>query len=143
MVRSVGDSERAMLRDMAETMYLNKGVGIAAVQVGVDKQLAVVDVGDGLIKLVNPTIIKKDGGDTQEEGCLSLPDTTVKVKRAERIVVSFLKEDGDVSQIFADGLLARAIQHEIDHLSGKLIIDYLNPIKKLLLKRRPSSQPRL
>lgn len=132
-VEALSDSDRAMLQDMAEAMYLNKGVGLAAVQVGIDKQLAVVDVGEGLVKLVNPVILKREGGATEEEGCLSVPDTTVKVKRAERIVVSFLDEDGGISQITAEGLFARAIQHEIDHLSGRLIIDYLSPVKRLFL----------
>ena len=131
-LEKVSDSDRAMLRDMAETMYLNKGVGLAAVQVGIDKQLAVIDVGKGLVKLINPAILTKEGNVIEEEGCLSVPDTTVMVKRAERITVGFLNEDGDVSQITAEGLFARAIQHEIDHLSGRLIIDYMSPVKKLL-----------
>lgn len=138
-VGKVGDPERDMLRDMAETMYINNGVGLAAVQVGIGKQLAVVDVGDGLVKLINPAILRKEGSETQEEGCLSVPGAVVKVRRAKKIVVNFLNGDGLVSQISAEGLFARAIQHEIDHLSGKLIIDYLNPIKRLLLKKRPKS----
>lgn len=138
-VAKIGDCEKAELKDMAETMYLNKGVGLAAVQVGINKQMAVVDVGDSLIKLINPAIIKKEGSEVHEEGCLSVPDTIVKVRRAKKIVVSFLNEEGLVSQIVAEGLLARVIQHEIDHLSGKLIIDYLNPIKKLFVKRRTKS----
>ncbi|MBI4974556.1 MAG: peptide deformylase [Candidatus Omnitrophica bacterium] len=130
-LEKVSDSDRAMLRDMAETMYLNKGVGLAAVQVGIDKQLAVIDVGKGLVKVVNPVILTKEGKVIEEEGCLSVPDTTVMVKRSERITVGFLNENGDVSQITAEGLFARAIQHEIDHLYGRLIIDYMSPVKKL------------
>ncbi len=135
-VQRVGDSEKGMLRDMAEVMYLNNGVGLAAVQVGIDKQLAVVDTGKGLVKLINPMIIKKEGSDIEDEGCLSIPNAVVRIKRAKKITVNFLNDAGDLSVISADGLFARAIQHEIDHLSGKLIIDYLNPIKRLLLKRR-------
>lgn len=136
-VDNITDSERTLLQDMAETMYLNNGVGLAAVQIGIDKQLAVIDIGDGLVKLINPAILKKEGAEVQEEGCLSVPDTFVKVNRAKKIMVSFLNDNGDVSQILAEGLFARAIQHEIDHLSGKLIVDYLSPIKRLFLKKRP------
>ncbi|MCM8790265.1 MAG: peptide deformylase [Candidatus Omnitrophica bacterium] len=135
-VTKVTQAEKDMLSDMARTMYLSQGVGLAAVQVGIDKQLAVVDVGDGLIKMVNPVIVKKEGAEACEEGCLSCPGATVTVERAKKIVVSFMNEDGDVKELTAEGLLARAIQHELDHLSGKLIIDYLGPIKKMLAKRK-------
>ncbi len=135
LVKTVRDGERALLKDMAETMYFNNGVGLAAVQVGIDKQLAVIDVGEGLIKLINPVVVKREGIVMEEEGCLSVPETIVKVKRAKRVIVSFLKEDGEVCQLAADGLLARAIQHEVDHLSGKLIIDYLSPFKRLFLSK--------
>ena len=130
-VDSIGDEEKNILADMAKTMYLNGGVGLAANQVGIDKQLAVIDVGKGLIKMANPVIVKKDGVEVNEEGCLSVPNAAIKVKRAKKVVVSFLDEKGQTAQIEADGLLARAIQHELDHLSGKLIIDYLSPLKKL------------
>lgn len=130
-VDKAGEEERQILSDMVETMYINRGVGLAAVQVGIDKQLAVVDVGQGVIKMINPVIVKREAWETEEEGCLSVPDTIVKVKRAAKIVVSYMNEKGEVTQLKADGLLARAIQHEIDHLSGKLIIDYLNPIRKM------------
>lgn len=138
-IAGVGDYERAILSDMAETMYLNNGVGLAAVQVGIDKQLAVIDIGSGIIKMVNPAIIKKRGVLFEEEGCLSVPDACIKVKRAKSIAVSFLDEKGQVQQLQAEGLLARAIQHEIDHLSGLLIIDYLNPLKRIMLKTRLSA----
>ncbi len=133
-ITKVSDSERESLSKMAEAMYLNNGVGLAAQQVGIAKQLAVIDVGNGLVKLINPLIIKKEGLEIEEEGCLSVPEAIVKVRRAKRVVVSFLNENGEACQITAEGLLARTIQHEIDHLSGRLIIDYLNPIKRLFLK---------
>jgi len=133
-VTSVGDTERAVLARMAQTMYLSRGVGLAAVQVGIDRQFAVVDTGSGLLKLINPTIVKKEGREALEEGCLSVPDLHVNVKRAKTITVNFLDEDGGAVQLKASGLLGRAIQHEIDHLSGTLIIDYLNPVKRLLLR---------
>jgi peptide deformylase len=135
-VSKVGPSERKLLQDMAETMYLNSGVGLAANQVGVDAQIAVIDIGDGLIKLINPSIVKREGQETVEEGCLSVPGTHVKVRRSAKVVVNFLDEEGNAAQLKAEGLLARAIQHEADHLSGRLIIDHLNPIKRLFLKKK-------
>ncbi len=135
-VGKVTPSERTMLDNMAKTMYLSQGVGLAAVQVGINKQLAVIDVGDGLIKMVNPVIVSKDGLEAQEEGCLSCPGATVNIKRAKKVVVNFLNENGDLMELRAEGLLARAVQHELDHLSGKLIIDYLGPIKKILTKKK-------
>lgn len=128
--------EKDMLVEMAKIMYLAQGVGLAALQVGINKQLAVIDVGTGLIKLVNPVIVKKTGSEILEEGCLSVPGICVKIKRAKSVVVNFLDEEGAAQQIKADGLLARAIQHELDHLAGILIVDHLNPIKKILLKRK-------
>jgi peptide deformylase len=139
-VGKVTAEERKTLDEMARTMYLSHGVGLAAVQVGIGRQLAVVDTGTGLIKMVNPVIIKSEGSESMEEGCLSVPGTNVKVRRAKRIVVSYMNEDGNVVEMKAEGLLARAIQHEIDHLSGKLIIDYLGPIKQLLAKARTAAK---
>ena len=135
-VLKVTDQERGMLEEMAKTMYLEGGVGLAACQVGINKQLAVIDIGDGLIKLINPTIVKKEGCETLEEGCLSVPETAVKVKRAKKVTVECLNDKGEVITIEAKGLLARVLQHEIDHLLGKLIVDYLSPIKKLFFPTR-------
>lgn len=137
-VAKVTEFERSILSEMASAMYLSQGVGLAAVQVGIDRQLAVIDIGDGLIKMVNPIITKRDGLDAQEEGCLSCPGAFVKIKRARNVVVNFISEDGDLMELKAAGLLARAVQHELDHLSGKLIIDYLGPIKKILAKKKIS-----
>ena len=135
-VEKINDPIKKLLDEMVQIMYLHNGVGLAAVQVGIDKQLAVVDVGQGVIKMVNPVITKCKGSDCQEEGCLSVPGTIVKVKRAKSIEAIFMNEEGEVLSIEADGILARAIQHEVDHLGGKLIIDYLNPIKKLIARAR-------
>lgn len=134
-VKKIGDEERRILSEMAETMYLKEGVGLAAVQVGIHKQLVVIDIGSGCMKLINPVIVKKEGWETQEEGCLSVPDASVKVRRYKKITVDYLNEEGDAVRLNAEGLLARAIQHEIDHLMGKLIIDYLGPLKKLFMMR--------
>ena len=136
VVDGMRDVERNMLSEMAQVMYLNGGVGLAATQVGIDKQLAVVDVGEGLVKLANPQIVKKEGEAVEEEGCLSVPNVLVKVKRAKKITLSFLNENGEASQLSADGLFARAIQHEIDHLSGRIIVDYLNPVERLFASYR-------
>lgn len=135
-VDSVGNGERALLDEMTKTMYISQGVGLAATQVGLKERIAVVNVGEGLIKLINPIIIKSEGAESQEEGCLSIPGTTVKVKRAKKVTVQYMDENGDVKVLKAEGLLARAVQHEIDHLNGKMIIDYLGPIKKALVKRK-------
>jgi len=135
-VSEVGEPEKAILADMATTMYLSKGVGLAAVQVGIDKQLCVIDVGNGLIKMANPYIVKMSGTQVEEEGCLSVPGVTAKVKRARSVTVVFLNEDGELVRLEAEGLLARAVQHEVDHLGGILILDRINPVKKLLLRRK-------
>ena len=135
-VGKVSRVEQEMLCEMAKTMYLTQGVGLAAAQVGIGKQLAVIDVGGGLIKMVNPVITKREGVESMEEGCLSCPGANVIIKRARKVTVSFLNEDGDLMELKAEGLLARAIQHELDHLSGKLIIDYLGPVKKLIAERK-------
>ena len=139
-ILGIGDTEKEELCGMAKVMYLARGVGLAAVQVGIDKQLAVIDIGDGLIRMANPVIVKKEGSQTQEEGCLSVPEIGVKVKRAKSVVVNYLNEKGQTIQLRASGLLARAIQHEIDHLCGTLIIDYTNPIKKMIIRRRLSKK---
>ena len=139
---NVTADEKRELAEMAKAMYLSGGVGLAAVQVGIDKQLAVIDVGNGLINMANPSIVKKDGSETREEGCLSVPEVGVNVRRAKSILVNYLNEKGETVQLRATGLLARAVQHEIDHLNGKLIIDYTNPIKKLIIKRRLSKKKR-
>ncbi len=134
-VSKVTDSVREILVEMARVMYLNNGVGLAANQVGIDKQLAVIDVGSGLIKMVNPVIVKREGAETQEEGCLSCPNAIVKVKRAKKITVNYLDDKGEIRTLLAQDLLARAIQHETDHLAGKVILDYLNLFKKIFLKK--------
>jgi peptide deformylase len=131
----VVDSEiRRLLDDMAMTMYAVKGIGLAAPQVGLDIRLAVIDTGKGLIKLVNPKIIKSEGFSTLEEGCLSIPDIYVNVKRHARLTVSALDCYGNAQLMNSDGILSHAFGQEIDHLNGRLIIDYLPFYKKIFLK---------
>jgi len=141
-ISKLSNADREDLSQMAEVMYLNGGVGLAAVQVGIDKQLVVIDVGQGLVKMANPTIIKKAGCEACEEGCLSVPGVNVIIKRAKTVTVNYLNDTGEVVRLDAEGLLARAIQHEIDHLCGVLIIDYLNPLRKLIAKSRLSKTVR-
>ncbi|MCK4519085.1 MAG: peptide deformylase [Candidatus Omnitrophica bacterium] len=140
VVKSVSAGQREFLMNMAETMYDNKvTVGLAAEQVSLDEKLVVVDARDknGLIKLINPVIKEKKGKIVlMEEGCMSMPGISVTVPRSEKVTVEAKDERGRAIILEADGFLARVIQHEIDHLDGKLIIDYLNPAKKLLVESK-------
>jgi peptide deformylase len=133
---SVGDYERALIDTMAKVMYANGGVGLAAPQLGINKQSIIVDVGEGLFKIFNPKIKARQGSTAMEEGCLSVPGITVKVKRAKRVLVEGLNEFNKKIEFWADDLFSVALQHEIDHLKGKLIVDYANVIKKLEIKRK-------
>lgn len=129
-VLRLASRENRVLSQMAATMYKVQGVGLAAPQIGLDEQLFVVDVGEGLIKLANPLILLKDGESVVEEGCLSLPHTMVKVRRASRVTVEGWDENEERVRIEGEGILARVLQHEIDHLRGILIIDYVLPDEK-------------
>ncbi|MBB3127467.1 peptide deformylase [Paenibacillus rhizosphaerae] len=124
-VKEVTPNVKKLLNDMADTMYDAEGVGLAAPQVGILKRLIVVDVGDehGLIKMVNPEIVAKDGEQFGPEGCLSIPGLNGDVRRAEQVTVKGLDENGKELTITGTGLLARCFQHEIDHLDGVLFTD--------------------
>jgi len=135
-VLQVDDNIRKILGDMVFTMHASEGVGLAAPQVGLDMRLIVVDIGEGAIKLVNPEIISRQGSSLLEEGCLSLPNLHVKVKRAKTIKVSGLDEDGNKKVIEAKDLLSHVLQHEIDHLNGRLLIDYLPFYRRFFLRRQ-------
>ncbi len=130
-----------LIDDMIETMYAAPGVGLAAPQVGVSKRLAVIDVSmkDSempLLVLINPELVKKEGSIEFEEGCLSFPGFTAKVERAEKLVVRALDRDGKPYEIESGGLLAIALQHEMDHLDGILLIDKVTPLKREFFKKR-------
>jgi peptide deformylase len=114
-----------LLNDMAETMYDADGVGLAAPQIGISKRVIIVDVGDehGLIELINPEFIEMSGEEIGTEGCLSIPNLNGEVKRAARVLVKALNRDGESFELEAEQLLARALQHEIDHLNGVLFTD--------------------
>ncbi len=111
------------LKDMAETMYAADGVGLAAPQVGVSKRVVVIDIGDGIYELINPEIVKKEGSVIGGEGCLSVPDYEGEVERAEYVECEFTDRNGQRMLLQANGLLAVAVQHELDHLDGILFID--------------------
>lgn len=135
-----GDLQK-LIDDMIETMYSAYGVGLAAPQVGVSKRLIVVDTSpreenQSLIVLINPEIVNSEGEILSEEGCLSLPGFITRLKRKEKVIVKGLTRQGKEIQIEATGLLARALQHEIDHLDGILIIDRISPLKRELFRRK-------
>ena len=142
-VKTVDDRIRQLIEDMIETMHDADGIGLAATQVDVHEQVIVMQVPDDLEEprvLINPTVIEKDGETTYEEGCLSIPEYNAPVKRAESIKITALDEQGEIYELEADGLLAICIQHEMDHLQGKVFVDYLSRLKqdrvrKKLIKR--------
>ena len=127
----LNENIKKLLNNMAETMYYAKGVGLAAPQVGISKRVIVVDIGDGLFKLVNPEIISSSGIQDGPEGCLSVPNIVGNVKRSEHIKVKALNENGDEVVIDASGYLARAFQHEIDHLNGIIFTDKATEIERM------------
>ena len=138
-VPEITPNEVKLFEDMLLTMYTFNGIGLAAPQIGCPVQVIVVDIGEGAIRLINPHIIKSKGEDRLTEGCLSLPDINVDIKRPSEILVEGLNPKGELVEVKAEGLLARVIQHEIDHLKGRLIIDYMGLIDKMKLykfKRR-------
>lgn len=122
-VKKVGPAVRSLLKDMAETMYAANGAGLAAPQVGIAKRMIVVDAGDGLIELVNPELIRAEGQEIGAEGCLSIPGLVGEVERFAKVTVTCLDHDGRRRWIEGEGLLARVLQHEIDHLNGVLFTD--------------------
>ncbi|EIJ35060.1 peptide deformylase [Thiothrix nivea] len=132
-VGEVNTATRQIVEDMFATMYANKGIGLAATQVNVHQRIITIDVSEDKTEplcLINPEILSKEGSIEHEEGCLSVPDFYEKVTRAERIRVRALDRDGNVFERDADGLLAICIQHEMDHLEGKLFVDYLSTLKQ-------------
>ncbi len=129
----------ALVDDMTETMYDFKGVGLAATQINVHQRVIVIDVSeekDSPLCLINPEIIEKDGAEESEEGCLSVPGFFENVSRAEHIKVKALDKHGKSFEIEADELLSVCIQHEMDHLVGKLFVDYLSPLKRQRIKSK-------
>jgi peptide deformylase len=129
-VVEVDDVLRSLIDDMFETMYAAKGIGLAAPQVGRIERVAVVDVDDQPLVMINPEIMREEGSIKGEEGCLSIPEIYGDVERSARVTVTALGRDGQPFTIEAGDLLSRCLQHEIDHLHGKLFIDYLSVLKR-------------
>jgi peptide deformylase len=132
-VEKVDKEIKQLIEDMTETMYASRGIGLAAIQIGVLKRVILVNVGEGSVLLVNPEILEDEGETQMEEGCLCLPGVMLEVKRSEKVKVKGLNRKGEEIIIHAEGLLARALQHEIDHLKGVLIIDKISKIKRELV----------
>ncbi|ADL12952.1 peptide deformylase [Acetohalobium arabaticum] len=122
-VDEVTEKTEGLIKNMQDTMYDASGVGLAAPQIGISKRVIVVDVGEGPLALINPEIVESSGSEIDEEGCLSIPNENGNVERAARVVVDALDSDGREVEIEAEGLLARVLQHEIDHLEGILFVD--------------------
>jgi peptide deformylase len=138
-VQAVDGSVKKLVDDMLETMYQAKGVGLAATQVNVHQRIVVIDVSEEKDKplcLINPEIIAKEGAEESEEGCLSVPGFFETVKRAERIKVKALDKEGKPFEFEADDLLAVCVQHELDHLEGKLFVDYISSLKRQRIKKK-------
>ena len=128
-----------LIKDMAETMYAAPGVGLAATQVDIHQQIIVIDVSerhDDLLVLINPEIISREGENKFEEGCLSVPGIYDKIDRAEKVSVKALNAKGEEFTINADGLLAVCIQHEMDHLLGKVFVEYLSHLKQVRIRAK-------
>jgi len=144
-VDDVNDEIRRLIDDMFETMYDAPGIGLAATQVNVHQRLLVADISehkDQPLVFINPNILSLDGEELTEEGCLSVPGIYEPVKRPSRIKVSALDRNGDRVELEAEGMLAVCIQHEVDHLDGKLFVDYLSEMKRQRIRKRLEKQQR-
>jgi len=129
-VKEVGPGERMLINSMIATMHHENGIGLAAAQVGINERLFVMDIGDGPLAVINPRVISKSGSEVMEEGCLSLPEFNVSVKRSSKILVKYVDENNQTVEKNLEGLMARVFLHETDHCEGKLIIDFASPEEK-------------
>jgi peptide deformylase len=145
-VAAVGPEIQKLVRDMADTMYAAPGVGLAATQVDVHKRVIVIDVSEGRNELhvfINPELVAAQGDAECEEGCLSVPGYYERVRRAARVTVRALNERGETFELTTEGPLAVCIQHEMDHLVGKIFVDYLSPLKRARLSAKLRKRQRL
>lgn len=144
-VESVDENIRSIVKNMLETMYEAPGVGLAATQVDIHRRIVVIDISeenDQPLCLINPKILTSQGEEEMEEGCLSVPGVFEIVRRSESIRVQALNEQGESFEFDADGLLAVCIQHELDHLEGKLFVDYLSELKRQRIKKKLDKERR-
>jgi len=144
-VKQVDDTIRKLADDMLETMYAAPGIGLAATQANVDKRVIVIDVSEDKsqpLYLINPEILELDGAEEMEEGCLSVPGVYENVQRADKVRVRALDREGQTFELDANGLLAVCIQHEIDHLDGKLFVDYLSQLKRTRIRKKLEKEQR-
>jgi peptide deformylase len=144
-VAVVDDAVRQLIDDLLETMYASNGIGLAASQVDVHRRVLVLDISDSRAEpmaFINPEILEAEGSAPGEEGCLSLPGIYDKLERAARVRVRALDRNGKPFELDADGMLAVCIQHEMDHLEGKLFVDYLSELKRQLIRRRLQKERR-
>lgn len=145
-MEEIDDGIRRLARDMAETMYEAPGIGLAATQVDVHKRLIVIDISetrDQIFVLINPELVESEGTQVCEEGCLSVPGIYDKVERAERVTVRYLDLDGQTKTVEADGLLAVCLQHEMDHLEGRVFVDHLSLLKQTRIKAKLAKQAKI
>jgi peptide deformylase len=140
-VAKVDDAVRQLVKDMVETMYAEDGIGLAATQIGVLKRILVIDTsprqeGQKLMIFINPELVSAEGRTKYTEGCLSIPGESEEIERFAKVTVRALNEKGDSFDVVADGLLAIALQHEMDHLDGVLFVDRLSSLKRGLIRKR-------
>ena len=147
-IEKIGTNEKKLVKDLFDTMYASKGIGLAAVQVGILKRILVIDVSTKdeqkkPISLINP-IIKRLSDDTSiyEEGCLSIPETFIEIERPKICEIEYIDLDGNKKELKCDGLMSTCVQHEINHLDGKLIIDHLSKLKKDFIIKKISKLPK-
>lgn len=144
-VTQIDERIKKLVEDMTETMYESNGIGLAATQVDVHERVVVIDISEErnhLLVLINPNITQKNGETTYEEGCLSVPGIYETVKRAEQITLEYQDLSGSLNTLQADGLLAICIQHELDHLLGKVFVEYLSPMKQNRIKTKLKKRER-
>lgn len=144
-VETVDDGVRRLVDDMLETMYAAPGIGLAAIQVNVPQRVIVIDISEEKndpLCLINPEILTRSGEEEMEEGCLSVPGSFETVRRAEQVRMRALNRDGEPFELDADGLLAVCIQHEIDHLDGRLFVDHISSLKRQRIRKRLEKERR-
>ena len=144
-IKDVDTHVQNIVDDMFQTMRAEKGIGLAATQVDIHQRIVVIDVSEDYsapLVLINPEVIDKQGSIISEEGCLSVPNNYAKIERAKSLTIKALDRDGKEYEMQADGLLAKCIQHELDHLDGKLFVDYLSALKRQRIKKKLAKEHR-